>query len=103
MDMLLEATLAMQKPKENDMSTCCPECNKTMGFPASFIAGFCPSCAGKYITQQDKRITELEDVCRNALTSLTITTLPRLDDSVVSDSDIIKNIISSLKQALKEE
>ena len=38
----------------------CPECNKTMGFPASFITGFCPSCAGKYITQQAKRITELE-------------------------------------------
>lgn len=51
----------------------------------------------------ERRIRELEDVCRNALTSLTITMLPRLDDNVASNSDIIKVVISSLEQALKEK
>ena len=50
-----------------------------------------------------ERIKELEDVCRNALTSLTITMLPLLDNNIASDIDIIKIVISSLEQALKED
>lgn len=46
---------------------------------------------------------KLVDVCRNALTSLAITKLPRLDDGVASDNDIIEIVISSLQQALEAE
>ncbi len=40
----------------------CPECNKAMGLHDLFVAGLCPSCAGKYITQQTQRIKVLEAV-----------------------------------------
>ena len=36
----------------------CPECKANVDI---YVAGFCLSCAGKYITQQAKRIAELED------------------------------------------
>lgn len=46
---------------------------------------------------------KLVDVCRNALTSLAITMLSRLDNNVASDNEIIKIVISSLEQALEAE
>lgn len=55
-----------------------------------------------YIVQAINCHEKLVDVCRNALTSLAITMLPRLDNNVASDNDIIKIVISSLEQALKE-
>ena len=55
-----------------------------------------------YFVQAINSQEKLLDVCRNALTSLAITMLPRLDNNVASDNDIIKVVISSLQQALKE-
>ncbi len=55
-----------------------------------------------YIVQAINSHEKLVDVCRNALTSLAITMLPRLNNNVASDNDIIKIVISSLEQALKE-
>ena len=56
-----------------------------------------------YIVQAINSHEKLVDVCRNALTSLAITKLPRLDDGVASDNDIIKIVISSLQQALEAD
>lgn len=56
-----------------------------------------------YIVQAINSHEKLVDVCRNALTSLAITKLPRrLDDIVATNDDIIKIVISSFEQALKE-
>lgn len=56
-----------------------------------------------YIVQAINSHEKLVNVCRNALTSLAITMLPRLDNNVASDNDIIKIVISSLEQALEAE
>ena len=37
----------------------CPECK--LEDVKLYVAGLCPSCAGKYITKQAKRIKELEE------------------------------------------
>lgn len=49
----------------------------------------------------DLRITELEDVCRNALTSLAIINMPILTPDVATDKDLMDIMAESFKQALK--
>ena len=62
-----------------------------------------PQEAQKYIEQQAKRIKELEDVCRNALTSLAIINMPVQGNpaNVAINDDLLKIMADSFEQALK--
>lgn len=59
---------------------------------------------GQQATQicvRNLRITELEDVCRNALTSLAIINLPLMTPDVATDKELMDIMAESFKQVLK--
>jgi len=55
-----------------------------------------------YIVHAINSHEKLVETLRNVSTSLAITMLPKLDENVASNDEIIKIAISSLQQALKE-
>ena len=77
----------------------CPECGDTSYWLDCFEDGYCLVCASKY-GQLHNLHDELVTVMRNTLTSLQITTLPRLDNTVASNDQIIGIVIVSLRTVL---
>ncbi len=70
----------------------CPECKAKVDI---YVAGFCLSCAGKYITKQAKQLEQLKGFVKMALDELGI---PTKDYPAP-----VSNAVNILQQTLKCE
>ena len=67
--------------------------------------GHCPICHNtKEMYEQIKTLkqqrNDLLEACRNGLTTLAIISMPRLDNNVATDADLLKILAESLKAAI---
>lgn len=88
-------------------TTTCKNCG-TETFDTRMSPSTCESVCRKCYTSEieaenkrlQKRIAELENVCRNALTSLAIINMPIMTPDVATDKELMDIMAKSVKQAL---